>query len=153
MARYRDITDGAEHITLVFDKGNNSEDNLGAVTDGPYHFIGSLVPTQHPELLQVPFRRFRSLDDDGLPGVSVYRTRQLVFGVERTVLRRQLHQHGIDRSIPDLLDQLDKIRQVGVVYPPSGKRRTPTLQMTLSQMSADQRALYDALDLGRYLSP
>ncbi len=49
-----------------------------------------------------------------------------------TLLRRELHHQGIDRSVPDLLDQIDKIRQVGVVYPPSGKRRAPTLQMTLS---------------------
>ena len=321
IARYRDITDGTEHITLVFDKGNNSQGNLDAVAEGPYHFIGSLVPTQHPELLQIPRRRFRSLDADGLPGVSAYRTRQRVFGIERTVLvtfndnffvaqsrtllreiakrqqrlrelqqqlrrrhtgqvrggkpptldgvtqkvggwlrarhmkdlfkvdigereglptlsyrfdhrawqrlqktllgktllftdnddwtdadivrgyraqhhvesafrcmkdphhislrpqhhwtdqkvevhvfccvlalmlcsllRRELHHRGIDRSVPDLLEQLDKIRQVGVVYPPSGNRRAPTLQMTLSRMSADQRALYDTLDLGRYLS-
>ena len=59
---------------------------------------------------------------------------------------------GIERSIPDLLEQLGKIREVGVVYPPQGKRRTPTVQMTVSAMSSEQRALYDALDLGRYLA-
>jgi hypothetical protein len=33
-----------------------------------------------------------------------------------------------------------------------GKRRTPAIQMTVSAMSSEQRALYDALDLGRYLA-
>jgi len=61
-----------------------------------------------------------------------------------------LHPKGIDRSIPDLLDELAKIHEVGVVYPPRGKKKTPTIQMILSQMSEDQRCLYEALDLHRY---
>ncbi len=69
------------------------------------------------------------------------------------LLRRELHHQGIERSIPDLLEQLGQIREVGVLYPPQGKRRTPTVQMIVSTMSTEQRALYDALDLGRYLTP
>jgi hypothetical protein len=34
----------------------------------------------------------------------------------------------------------------------TGNRRSSTMEMTLSQMSADQRALFAALDLGRYLA-
>lgn len=86
VVRYRLVTDGLEHITIVFDKGNNSQDNLDAVEDSPYHFVGSLVPTQHPDLLAVPPKRFTSLEKDGLPGVLAYRTTKQVFGVERTVL-------------------------------------------------------------------
>ena len=66
-----------------------------------------------------------------------------------TLLQRQLHQRGIDRSIPALLDQLGQIREIGVVYPPQAKRRTPTIHTTVSAMPTDQRTLYDALDLGR----
>ena len=75
-----------ESVTLIFDKGNCSRENLQAVEDSPYHFISSLVPTYHPELLEIPARRFRSLAADGLPGVSAYRTTKEVFGVERTVV-------------------------------------------------------------------
>jgi transposase len=317
--RYRQITDGSEHVTIIFDKGNNSHDNLQAIEDSPYHFIGSLVPTHHPDLLAFPPTMFRSLDEEGLPGVRVYRCEKEVFKAQRTVLvtynenlfvaqsqtllreiakrqqllrqlqhqlrrhredrvrggnpptlqgtsnkiqtwlkarhmkelfqveiteseglpklsyrfdnrawqrlqstllgktilftdndqwsdveiirgyrsqhhvetafrcmkdsrhiclrpqyhwtdqkievhvfscvlalmlssllQRELYRKGIDRSIPDLLDELGKIREVGIVYPPLGKRKMPTIEMTLSQMSDDQRALYDALDLKRY---
>jgi transposase len=319
VARYRQLTDGAQHITIVFDKGNNSQENLEAIEDSPYHFIGSLVPTQHPDLLAIPASRFQPLDKEGLPGVLAYRTTKEVFDVQRTVLvtynenlfvaqsrtllreiakrqqllrelqhqlqrrqegkarggrgptmetlskkvegwlkarhmrdlfhvhiteseslptltyrfdsrawehlqktllgktilftdnddwtdaqivrgyrsqhhvetafrrlkdchhislrpqyhwtdqkiqvhvfccvlalmlcsllRRQLHAKGIHRSIPDLLDELAKIREVAVVYPPKGKRKAPTIQTTLSKMSPDQRLLYEALDLHRY---
>jgi len=84
--RYRQITDGTQHVTLIFDKGNNSAANLEALEKSPYHFIGSLVPTQHPDLLAVPAHRFRSLAAEGLPGVRAYRTSQKVFGVERTIV-------------------------------------------------------------------
>lgn len=317
--RYRELTDGAEHVTLVFDKGNNAQDNLQRLHKSPYHFIGSLVPTHHPELLAVPSKRFHSLEADGLPEVSVHRCRRKIFGVERTVLvtyndklfvaqsrtllreiakrqshlrelqhqlrrwhrgelrgptlptvagvtkkvdgwlkarhmkelfdvkvethdglpwvtyrfkhqawarlqrtllgktllftdnddwsdaeivrgyraqhhiesgfrcmkdphhiclrpqyhwtdqkvevhvfccvlalmlssllRRELQRQGIELSIPAMLDELGNIREIGVVYPPKDKRRSPTIKMTLSKLSEQQQALYDALDLQRY---
>jgi transposase len=86
VARYRLVTDGLEQVTIVFDKGNNSQDNLDAVEGSPYHFVGSLVPTQHQDLLKVPLKHFKSLEDDGLPGVLAYRTTKKVFGQARTVV-------------------------------------------------------------------
>ncbi len=320
-SRYREITDGAEHVTIIFDKGNNSEGNLQAIEQSPYHFIGSLVPTQHPDLLAIPARMFRPLAEEGLPGVRVYRCQREVFKAQRTVLvtynenlfvaqsrtllreiakrqkllrqlqhqlrrhregkvrkgtpptlegiskkvqgwlkarhmkelfqvtiseskglpkltyrfdnraweklqttllgktvlftdndhwsdvqivrgyrsqhhvetafrrmkdchhialrpqyhwtdqkvqvhvfccvlalmlcsllRRELHRKGIDRSIPDLLDELGKIHELGILYPPQQGKEAPTIQITLSQMTEEQRVLYDALNLERYCS-
>jgi len=321
VSRYRAITDGAEHVTIIFDKGNNSQDNLQAIEQSPYHFIGSLVPTQHPDLLTIPAREFRTLDEEGLPGVRVYRCQREVFKAQRTVLvtynenlfiaqsrtllreiakrqkflrqlqhqlwrhregkvgrgspptmegvskkvrgwlkarhmkdlfqvqisqtaglpnltyrfdnrawehlqktllgktilftdndhwsdveivrgyrsqhhvetafrrmkdshhialrpqyhwtdqkvevhvfccvlalmlcsllRRELHRKGIDRSVPDLLDELGTIREVGILYPPQDGKEEPTIQITLSQMSEEQSILYEALNLERYCS-
>jgi transposase len=84
--RHHILATQVEDITLVFDKGNNSLENLRAVDRSPYHFIGSLVPTQHPELLALPVQDFRSLAADGLPGVSVHRTTKVVFGTKRVVV-------------------------------------------------------------------
>ena len=84
--RHRRIAGQVESVTLIFDKGNCSADNLQALEDSPYHFISSLVPTHHPELLAVPARRFRSLAADGLPRVRAYRTTQEICGIERTVV-------------------------------------------------------------------
>lgn len=86
VARYRALHQGVEHLTLVFDKGNNSAENLQNLEATPYHFVGSLVPTQHADLLKIPRRRFRSLEDDGLPGVTAYRTRKEVYGARRTII-------------------------------------------------------------------
>lgn len=86
VARVRQLHQEVEHVTIVFDKGNNSEANLAAVDESPLHFVGSLVATQHPELLDIPRDRFVSLASAGLPSVSAYRTTKEVFGQRRTVL-------------------------------------------------------------------
>jgi transposase len=317
--RHQILATQVEDITLVFDKGNNSRENLRAVDRSPYHFIGSLVPAQHPELLALPVAEFRSLAAEGLPGVRAHRTTKVVFGKERVVvvaynenlfvaqsrtllreiakrqrllselqarlrrwqtgqvkggrpptvagtrkqvqgwlagrdlkelfeveitvvqelpvldyrfleeawqrlqetrlgktllftdrddwtdaavvrgyrnqhhvesafrdlkdvqhlslrpqrhwtdqkirvhvfycvlalmlcglLRRELDRRGIRRSLPWLLEELGQIREVCVFYPAAAPGAEPTLQMTLTELSEEQRALYQALDLGRY---
>lgn len=85
-ARCRALSDQVDQITLVFDKGNNSEDNLDLVEHSPLHFVGSLVPTQHPDLLAIARERMRRLDRSQLPEVWAYRTQKRVFGISRTVL-------------------------------------------------------------------
>src|SRR6266849_2542311 len=84
--RCRALTQGVSDITLVFDKGNNSGDTLAIVGASPVHFVGSLVPTQHDDLLSISRKAMRRLDPTQLPAVWAYRTRKVVFGVERTIL-------------------------------------------------------------------
>ena len=84
--RYRQLAAGAEDVTLVFDKGNNTEDSLEILTPS-YHVVGSLVPGHHADLLALPRRRFRRLDPTRFPSqVWAYRTTQEVFGRSFTVL-------------------------------------------------------------------
>jgi transposase len=84
--RHEVLASQVKDITLVFDKGNNSQDNLQAVDRSPYHFIGSLVPSQHPDLLALPVKDFAALAADGLPGVLAHRTTKTVFGKKRVVV-------------------------------------------------------------------
>jgi len=86
LARCRALAQGACDITLVFDKGNNSADTLEIVGDSAFHFVGSLVPTQHKDLLRISRKAMRRLDPTQLPAVWAHRTRKVVFGVERTIL-------------------------------------------------------------------
>ena len=84
--RYRVLAKNLEHVTLVFDKGNNSEENLEALGPSPYHVVGSLVPTQHPDLLEVPLDKFQSFQDARLEGVTAFRTSKKVFGRHWTIV-------------------------------------------------------------------
>src|ERR1017187_2396868 len=60
-ARYRQLAQGCEHITLIFDKGNNSTEAFETLDGSPFHFVGSLVPSQHPDLLRIPLEDFQPL--------------------------------------------------------------------------------------------
>ena len=105
--RYRLLVKNLEHVTLVFDKGNNSQENLEELSRSHYHVVGSLVPSQHPDLLRTPLKQFQSLKD--LEGVTAFRTFKEVFGRRWTIV--------LTRS-QELLDgQLRGIAQV------VGKRR------------------------------
>src|SRR5205814_8251999 len=73
-------------ITLVYNKENKSADNFEKLHRSPYHFIGSLVPTQHQDLLNIPLEQFPSLEDSRFTGVRVYRTEKEVFGRKRTIV-------------------------------------------------------------------
>jgi len=84
--RYKRLTESCPHITLVFDKGNNSETNFKSFKNTSMHFVGSLKLNQCKELLEVPLEKYRELSGKGLEEVKAYRTRQKVFAEERTVL-------------------------------------------------------------------
>ena len=86
VARYQMFKEKCQRITLVFDKGNNSEDSIQALDGSPYHFIGSLVPTQHQDLLDIPLERFHYLNGPLFEGVRVYRAEKEVFGQKRTIV-------------------------------------------------------------------
>lgn len=84
--RYRALTAACPHITLVFDKGNNSETNLDKLPQTGFHFVGSLRSNQCADLLRIPMRRFHPLTGDDLKDVQAFRIQRAVFSAERTVL-------------------------------------------------------------------
>jgi transposase len=148
VARYQMFKERCQAITLVFDKGNNSGDNLQELRDSPYHFIGSLVPTQHQDLLDVPIGEFRRLKGPLFAGLRVFRTEKEVFGQKRTVLvtrsqallRGQLrgirqHLEKKFRALRDLQQRVVKSHQPGW----SGKPRTrQELEEKLTSITSGQ---------------
>ena len=113
VGRYRLLAQEMEHVTLVFDKGNNSEENIAALVPGSeqpepahrsYHLVGSLVPSQHADLLAIPLNSFSPLQDPRLTGVQAFRTKKTVFDREWTVV--------VTRSETLLRGQLRGIEQV-----------------------------------------
>lgn len=109
-AHYRDLAQSCDHIALIFDKGNNSAEALQSLVQTPFHFVGSLVPTQHPDLLAVPRLRFRTLTTPRLEGVEVYRTEKKVFGRTHTVLVT-FNRNLLNGQLQGLTANLNKARR------------------------------------------
>jgi len=57
VARYRQFAKQCKHITLVFDGGNTSKDNIKDIDNSEYHFVTSLTVTHYKDLLEVSLRR------------------------------------------------------------------------------------------------
>jgi transposase len=96
-------------ITLVFDKGNNSEEAFESLQNTPFHFVGSLVPSQHSELLGISRRQFRTISQAGLERVEIYRTQKKVFGQARTIVVT-FNQNLYDGQLQGLATHLGKAR-------------------------------------------
>jgi transposase len=107
---YRQLTESCDHITLVFDKGNNSEESLASLQDTPFHFVGSLVPSQHSELLSISRQQFRTLTQPDLEGLEVYRAQKKVFGQPRTIVVT-FNQNLYDGQLQGLTAHLGKARR------------------------------------------
>lgn len=133
---------GLKDLTVVFDKGNNSADNLTETARRGLHFVGSLVPTQHPQLLAIPRERMRRLDKTQLPAVCAYRTEQKVFGVERTVLvvfNRPLYRAQVKTLRREVHKRCRKLTALHRALQSSARRRAgkkPTLEGTQKRLGA-----------------
>jgi transposase len=107
---YRQLAESCDHITLVFDKGNNSEEAFESLQNTPFHFVGSLVPSQHSALLAISRTQFRRLSQAGLEGVEAYRTQKKVFGQARTIVVT-FNQNLYDGQLQGLTAHLGKARR------------------------------------------
>ncbi len=58
---------GLETLTLVYDAGQNCGDNHAVIEASGIGFVGSLPPSDHPDLLEIPRRTYRVVDADRLP--------------------------------------------------------------------------------------
>lgn len=115
VSRYGEVFPEPHNITLVFDKGNNSPESFAALDGSPYHFIGSLVPTQHQDLLDIPRRSFTPFKGERLQGVSAYRTTRSVYGAERTVVitwNRTLYKAQVRGLLSTLNRRLRRLRRL-----------------------------------------
>ncbi|MEY8014087.1 IS1634 family transposase [Mycobacterium servetii] len=83
LTRYRDLVEHVESLTVVYDAGQNSSDNHAVVEAHRIGFVGSLPPSDHPELLQIPTRDYRPVDDDRYPELSYVDTTVTALGVTR----------------------------------------------------------------------
>ena len=74
--------------TLIFDKGNNSADNFALIDALELPYVGSVKLDEHPELANISNQdaRWQPATEAGLEGTKSWRTQQVVYGQERTLV-------------------------------------------------------------------
>jgi transposase len=74
--------------TLIFDKGNNSADNFALIDSLELPYVGSVKLDEHLELAKISNQdaRWQPATEAGLEGTKNWRTQQVVYGRERTLV-------------------------------------------------------------------
>jgi transposase len=86
VARYRAVAAADTDLTVVFDAGQNSAANFAHLAEVGLRFVGSLPPSDHPQLLAIPARRRRAVDAERYPGLTAVETRASALGADRRVV-------------------------------------------------------------------
>jgi transposase len=136
-----------EGITIVFDKGNNSDINLNKFIEGSdYHFVGSVKPTDHKDLALISNndKRFTPFSNPRLEEVKAFRTSKKIYGKELTVVvtfNNNLYTSqvkSINNEINKCLDKLCELsgklkdRMAGRIT----KGKKPTVESVERQVSS-----------------
>jgi transposase len=134
-------------MTIVFDKGNNSEENLNKfLDDSGFHFVGSVKPNDHKDLALISNNdeRFTPLSDSRLEQVKAYRTSKKIYGKDMTVVvtfNNNLYTsqvQSINNEIDKCLGKLCKLsikladRSAGKIT----KGKKPTVESVKKQVSS-----------------
>jgi len=103
-------------LTIVYDKGNVARHTQATVDDAPFHYVAALTAASQRALMAeaTPALTPCVLSPDET--VSVYRTRRVVWGVERTLLvlvsprLQQGQRRGIEQHLAKAVAWLDQLQ-------------------------------------------
>jgi transposase len=85
-SRWSGLAGTDDGLTVVFDAGCDSAANQTLIESAGLHFVGSLVVTNHPDLLAATTSGFAPLDPERFPGVTFFEARTTALGAERRVI-------------------------------------------------------------------
>jgi transposase len=106
---------GAGQVTVVFDAGQNSIANFAYLAQSGLGYVGSVPPSDHPDLLALPASRRRPVDVDRFPGLTAFSTHREIYGAQRRVVLTHsptLHDkqaRGFDQTLTKAGARLDDL--------------------------------------------
>ena len=134
--RSQALLDGEQDVTLVYDKGNYSAKNLATIDQTPLHFVSSLVPAHHPDLMGIPLGQFGLVDEQRWPGLLAYRTTKVIGEQTRAILvtfnpkLREGQLQGLHTQQSKLEASLEQLQAnlTARAAAPTPRGRRPTLE-------------------------
>jgi transposase len=116
VTRYRALASSVESLTVVYDAGQNSADNHALIEESGLGFVGSLPPSDHPDLLAIPRKTYVAVDADRYPALSCVDTEVTALGVtRRAVLTHSPTLHaaqsrGFDQTLATARKRLTELQ-------------------------------------------
>jgi transposase len=102
-------------VSVVFDAGQNSVDNFDHLRETGLRYVGSVPPSDVPDLLALPARRRRIVDADRFGGLTALETRRRLYEANRRVVLTHsptLHaaqSRGLDQTLAKAGARLDDL--------------------------------------------
>jgi transposase len=84
--RYTGALGHGEPVTVTFDAGQNSATNFTRIGQLKPHFVGSVPPSDHPDLLALPADARDLVEGYADEGLTAVQARTVVLGAERRVI-------------------------------------------------------------------
>ncbi len=116
VTRYRLLVSSVESLTVVYDAGQNSHDNHAVVEASGIGFVGSLPPSDHPDLLAIPVSSYQPVDPDRFGDLTAQDTTVTALGVtRRAVLTHSPTLHaaqsrGLDQTLAKARTRLAQLQ-------------------------------------------
>lgn len=118
----------SEGHTIIFDRGNNSKENMALIKESGLHYVGALVPYQHQQLIHKAIQYFETISaDKKQEEMQVYRTKEVIWGEERTLLIHISEQLKVGQ-IRGMYQSLEKVKNALIALQkalgnPKGRKR------------------------------
>ncbi len=121
-------------LTLVFDKGNNSEANLDRLEAAGFHYVGSLRPSLNPDLLRLPLSKFRPCYGEGPAATLTYRTKRPAYGRKVTVVMtyNRTREAYLRARLEDILQKAEERLHAWVTPLREGQKKRAQWKRTLA---------------------
>jgi transposase len=141
-ARLQSLRLSQDTHTLVFDRGNNSKENLSIVKNLGFYYVGALTPYHHKEIINRAMENMATirLNNESL---AVYREKSMIWENEKTILvfvsdRLKAGQiRGIYQSLDKKEKSLKDLQQE-LVNPKGRKRKRIELGKKIKSITAGQ---------------
>ena len=97
---------GKKKVTIMIDKGNNTEENINGLEDAKYYFVGRLRPSNFPELINKPIREFKDKYNKDTCSYSIFKD---VYGRKRKIVVK-FSKKSFDKSYGEFMDLIERRR-------------------------------------------
>lgn len=150
--RHRDLAAGHAgdpELTVVFDAGQNSTGNFDTIIDTGFGYVGSVPPSDHPDLLDIPVTNYQPVP--AFDGVCAYQTGAITAlgHTHRGLLTHSAELHtgqsrGLDQTLTKAETELAKIQTV--LASGRGRRTRDQLDTAIDKIT-NKRWVHDLISI------
>jgi len=130
-------------LTIVFDRGNNSKENMAIIKDLQLHYVGALTPYQHKDIVNDAADNLTELSIDESIILHAYRDKRKIWGEDRTIVvfisenLKAGQMRGIYQALRKKETQLKELQE-RLCNPKSKKYKKENLEKQIAVLTKGQ---------------